>query len=544
MLEKPFEVTWKTLPNPFRGRREIGEMIIGHVSGRSGDIQEIVMGGQGGIILSGAPRIGKTSLVRYLQRPLLQEEWSWRDELADLGVDASIDLHEIHFVQVDLTPLEGIENIDVLLESFIAQCTAALQSVWQHGPAENTGRKGLRELLRRMTRERPDSRYIVMLDAIERLQQPDMPALTMPSKAETPLERALALLNNCGAFRLLVDLIDEFTQFGVILAIESLPSSKIGDQFTHVSADLARFRTTILQTYTCDDTRQLLAQEPENFGEDWAHRFRELGGDILFTQSMQDWLYEQAGTHPYLLQQFCFHTFHFKREYTLKQNAWSESQKTDREPLFERINERVSTVLDSTWKRVKTSLDVSSYETREKFYDFIAESKGKSAWDTVDPALWNQLGLELRYILYSEGIVRYDLLQPIYYPGSVLLKYLVQKAQEQGQSTKSTMLPQPQPMASSANELIITLPDKQPVNLELSLLEFHLIRTLLQHPKRCTEEELMKAAWGKIIGKQVFTQRMHHLRKKLKEHTEGAEVIENRYGGFYLLNHAEWFHLS
>ncbi|MGH2494315.1 MAG: hypothetical protein ACRDIV_06375, partial [Ktedonobacteraceae bacterium] len=71
MLEKPFEVTWKTLPNPFRGRREIGEMIIGHVSGRSGDIQEIVMGGQGGIILSGAPRIGKTSLVRYLQRPLL-----------------------------------------------------------------------------------------------------------------------------------------------------------------------------------------------------------------------------------------------------------------------------------------------------------------------------------------------------------------------------------------------------------------------------------------------------------------------------------------
>ena len=544
MVDKPFETTWKTLPNPFRGRREVGEMIIGHVSGRSEDIQEIVMGEQGGIILSGAPRIGKTSLVRYLQRPLLKEEWSWRDELADLGVGAGINLNEIHFVQVDLTPLEGIENIDALLESFIMQCTAALQSVWQHDSAENTGRKGLRELLRRMTRERPDSRYIVMLDAIERLQQPDMPALTIPSKAQTPLERALALLDDCGAFRLLVDLIDEFTQFGVILAIESLPLPKIGDQFIHVSADLARFRTMTLQTYTCDDTRQLLAQKPENFGENWARRFREVGGDVLFRQDTQDWLYEQAGTHPYLLQQFCFHTFHFKREYTLRQNFWSEVQKTDREQMFERVNERVSTFLDSTWKRVKASLDMSSQETRDKFYDFIAASKGKSARDEIDPTIWSQLGLELRYILYSEGIVRYDLLQPIYYPGSVLLNYLVQKAQEQGQSTKSVMLPQPQPMISSANELIITLPDKQPVSLELSLLEFHLIRTLLQHPKRCTEEELMKAAWGKIIGKQVFTQRMHHLRRKLREHTEGEEVIENRYGGYYLLNHAEWFRLS
>jgi hypothetical protein len=545
MFETPFEREWKVLSNPFRGRPEIGEMIIGHVSGRSGDIQEIVMGGQSAIILSGVPYIGKTSLVRYLQRPL-SAEWSWRDELASLDIYSSIGLNEIHFAQIDLTPLEGIANVASLLESFVAQCIAALQSVRPHDSDEYTDidRKGLRELLRRMTRERPDARYFVMLDTIERLQQPDMPALTIPSKAQTPQERAMALLDDCGAFRLLVDLMDEFTQLGVILSIDSQPSPKIGDQFTHVSADLARFRTMTLQTYTYEDTQLLLAQKPESFGAGWARQFRDAGGDLLFSDSEQMWLYEQAGTHPYLLQQFCFHTFHFKREYTLRQGSWSDLQKNDREQLIERVNERVSTFLDRTWKRVKESLDVSSQETKDRFYDFIAESRGKSAREEIGPEIWNQLGLELRYILYSEGIIHYDLLQPIYYPGSVLLNYLAQKAQEQGKLSTPVVLPQSQAMMSNANELIITMPGKEPVYLELSLLEYHLIKTLLRYPKRCTEEELMKAAWGRIIGKQVFTQRMHHLRKKLREYSEGEEVIENRYGGFYLLNHAEWFHLS
>ena len=398
--------------------------------------------------------------------------------------------------------------------------------------------------MRRMTREHPGASYFVVLDSIERLQGPDMPLLKEPTKAQTPQERGLALLDDCGAFRVLVDLLDEFTQFGVILSIESLPLPKISDQFTHVSADLARFRTMTLQAFTQEDTLRFLAQDAESFDEEWAHRFREAGGNMLFSQDTQTWLYEQAGTHPYLLQQFCFHTFNFKREYTLRQGSWSDLQKNDREQLIERVNERVSTFLDSTWKRVKESLDVGSQETRDRFYDFIAESGGKSAREEIDPEIWNQLGLELRYILYSEGIVRYDPLQPIYYPGSVLLNYLAQKAQEQSKPSAPVALPQSQATMSNTNELIITLPGKEPVYLELSLLEYHLIRTLLQHPKRCTEEDLMKAAWGKIIGKQVFTQRMHHLRKKLREYSEGEEIIENRYGGFYLLNHTEWFSLQ
>ncbi|HYT44515.1 MAG TPA: hypothetical protein VEP90_19450, partial [Methylomirabilota bacterium] len=58
-----------------------------------------------------------------------------------------------------------------------------------------------------------------------------------------------------------------------------------------------------------------------------------------------------------------------------------------------------------------------------------------------------------------------------------------------------------------------------------------------------SEEELMKAAWGRLIDRPVFTQRMHHLRKKLREAFQGEEIVENRYGGIYLLNHSDWLRL-
>lgn len=534
-----FESGWKLLRNPFQALPENGEIITSHVSGRKADIREIITEGQNAIILAGAPHIGKTSLLRYLLRPATTS-WSWRHELEDLRPYLKLD--EVSFAQINLAQLEGVTDADDLLIPFIAQCIAALQSARPQITGTYSGLKGLRELLRHMSRECPEARYFAVLDSIERLQGPDMPSLKETTKAITPQEHGLALLDDIGAFRVLVDLLDEFPQFGVVLAIESLPLPRISNQFTHVSADLARFRTMTLQVFTQEDTLHFLAQSAESFGEEWARQFREAGGNILFSPDAQAWLYERAGSHPYLLQQFCFHTFHFKREYALKRSSWSDLQKDDREQLIERVSERVSTFLDRTWKRLRASLDVSSQGTREGFYDFITESKGKSAREEIDPATWNRLGPELRYILYSEGIVRYDPLQSVYYPGSVLLNYLMQKVQEQDKATLP-ILSRPQATMSGANELIITLPDKQPQTLELSSLEYALMKTLLHSPGRCSEEALMKSAWGKITSKQVLTQRIFHLRKKLREACDEEEMIENIYGGFYTLKHPEWFSL-
>jgi hypothetical protein len=548
MLENSNVSDWLTLQNPFSRiskqvisspilRKEKGapEYIIGHVSGRLIDISRVITNEQSAIFLVGTPNIGKSTLIRYLQNNP-SAEWSWRDELVDL--QGQLNLGDIHFVQIDLTPLEGIENSDDLFSSFVTQCTKALFDVFKpelRTLSKQYDLKELRSLLRVINREIPGARYFFILDSVERLGY-GMPKPELgDTKAQTPQERGLALLDRCNAIRTLVDLIDEFSVFCVILSIESLPRPKIDDQFHHISLDLARFTTMTLQAFTWEDTVKLLSQEPENFGGKWSKMFKALGGRYIFSQSEQDWLLQQAGTHPYLLHQYCLYTFRFKQEYASIHNTWSELHDREKNQLSESINENLSPFLAHIWQRLEEVLNNSGQSTNDKFYEFMGLLKHKRATDEIDPSIWYDLGYELRYILYSEGIVRYDRLQPIHFPGLTLSRYLVQKA-----NNLQSVLPVP----IAGRYLTVNPPEEQSVVVSLSELEYRLLKTLIQHPERCKEEELMKGTWGMIIDRPRFTQRMHQLRRKLKEQGIRVEIIENSYGGFYSLKHPEWLKLE
>jgi hypothetical protein len=552
MAENRYEPGWLTLQNPFSRvtkqvtlastmERDIdtSDAIIGRVSGRLTDITRVIMNEQSAIFLVGTPHIGKSTLIRYLQQPP-GAGWSWRNELVDLS--NQLNLEDIHFVQIDLTSLEGIEEPNELLALFIKQCTRALSHAFlqdEQLSSPNSDLKALRGLLRSISRETPDARYFVMLDSVERLGMHGVPPpLLAHSRAQTLQERGLALLEHCNAIHTLVDLIDEFTTFGVILSVESLPRPRIDDQFHHVSLDLARFTTMILQAFTWNDTAAFLAQGPENFGANWARMFKTLSGNDIFSRSEQAWLRQQAGTHPYLLQQFCFHMFRFKQEYANIHSTWPELQAREKLQLIELINESLSAFLAHIWQRLQEALEKSSQETKSKFYEFISSLAYKQADNEIDPTDWYELGPELRYILYSEGIVRYDRLRPVHFPGAILSQYLMQKAK--GITERAAV----SPPLTTAHSLTISRPGEQPVLVSLSELEYRLFKTLLQHPERCKEDELMKGAWGRLIEKPTFTQRMHQLRKKLRDQGVGTEIIENSYGGFYSLNHPEGLHLE
>jgi len=549
MRENPYASNWLTLQNPFSMiskqilhasvlSKEIDttEAIIGRISGRSTDITRIIMNEQSAIFLVGTPNIGKSTLIRYLhEHP--KTEWSWRDELADL--QGQLNLEDIHFVQIALTPLEGIEKSDELFALFVQQCTKALYDVYQPGFRAFPNQynlKELRSLLRTINRETPGARYFFMLDSVERLGMHGMPSLPLgSSKAETPQERGLALLDRCNAIRTLVDLIDEFAVFGVILSIQSLPRPKIDDQFHHISLDLARFTTMTLQIFPWEDTIKFLSQESENFGMSWAKMFKALGGNSIFSHSEQEWLRQQAGTHPYLLHQFCLYTFRFKQEYASIHRHWSELQEREKAQLSESINESLSPFLAHIWQRLEDVINKCDQKTKSSFYEFIGLLEHRQANDEVDPTVWYELGPDLRYILYSEGIVRYDRLQPIHFPASILSRYLIQKSNQE-----QTALP----VFTTGKFLTISHSEEQSVSISLSELEYRLLKTLMQHPERCKEEELMKGAWGMMIERSRFTQRMHQLRKKLRDQGIGEEIIENSYGGFYSLNHPEWVYLT
>src|SRR5690349_2073298 len=100
MLKNPHALDWLTLQNPFskqvnypttlRGEMDVSQSIIGHVSGRVTDITRIIMNEQRAIFLVGAPYIGKSTLIRYLQQHS-NDGWSWRNELTDLQGQLKLD---------------------------------------------------------------------------------------------------------------------------------------------------------------------------------------------------------------------------------------------------------------------------------------------------------------------------------------------------------------------------------------------------------------------------------------------------------------------
>ncbi|GHO52673.1 hypothetical protein KSB_11480 [Ktedonobacter robiniae] len=523
--------SWRTLFNPFSSGDMPG---TGRVSGRSTDIRNLIANQQSAIILSGSPRVGKTAFVRYL-KGVSSVAWSWRDEVSLHDLREQFALDQLYFTQIDLTTLENAQTAQELLSAFVTECKRSLDTPYAAAklPSLSHDIKGLRSLLRYYTREFPEARYFVMLDAVERLARLDMAIPELEgSLAQTPQERGIALLNHCGAIRVLVDLIDEFTNFGVIFSIQSLARPKLVDQFVHVSADLARFTTIVLQCLTHTDAQAFLGQSPEDFGEAWAQAFYRLGGQEIFTPGEQQWLYEQAGSHPYILLQYCYHTFHFKQLYATQSQQWLELPIEGRQQLSEQVNSAVTTFLTLHWKRLLEAIEKGNSETKAHFFEFVRVFEAHNADEEIAPELWNNLGAELRYILSNEGVIRYEPFQPVYYPGAILCQYLLEKARMQT------------PPSSRGFWLTITRPSKAPERLSLSELEYHLIKTLRQHPVRCSEEELMQGAWGKLIERSTFTQRMHHLRKKLKDHSDNVELISNHYGGLYSLNHADWLHLE
>jgi hypothetical protein len=519
--------TWHMLSNPFSYHDSSANSgILGRISGRSRDIVNIIYNDQSAIILSGSPRIGKTALLRYLQTPL--QAYSWRQEPAIVHLLNQDILNTTHFVQIDLVPVESVyQEADQkeVYARFLQQCGEALQRVYCIDDQPPADLKKLREFLRRVEQEQPEARCFVILDNIDRLGLDT--SLQDTTTARTPQERGIALLDKCGAIRALTGLIEEFRNFGVILSLESLPRSGVDAQFTHVSADLAHFATTTLQIFTREDTCAFLAQKPEDYGDEWCRQFKELAGETIFSPAEQTWIYEQAGSHPYILQQFCLHTFSFKQLRARQYTQWQDLEAASRSALVEHVKGQIVTFLKHLWKRLQTASSLLSTDTRDTFFKFLLSLAEKQPGEAIPAQLWEELGSEIQYILYNEGIVRFDPLQPVYTPGALLRDYLLQKLAE----TEAVKVRTPR--------LIINFPEQPAEPMLLSDLEYRLLKTLQQNPKRCPENELMRAGWNRLIEGKTFTQRMYQLRKKLKG-DGNIDVITNQYGGFYSLPHPEW----
>ncbi len=534
---------WHSLSNPFTDDRR--EVIAGHVSCRSTEINDIIAGRQNALILAGRPNIGKSTLIRYLNL-LPTAPWSWRNEL-----EAEYDrktLDTIRFAQINLKPLlVGFKDEDKLLDIFVEECTRALYRAYNPEDSfsfSDLTLRGLYKLLKIISDEATEeTRYFLILDNIESLGELYMQVSNIKSDTKRPQEYGITLLDRCRAIRTIVDLINEFRLFGFILSIASLPKARVVDQFTYISADLARFTTKTLQTFTMNDTIKFLAQPIKDFRggtNDTEEASAPSDDTSLFSHQEQAWVLELTGTHPYLLQQCCYYLFQFKA-YSEKREDLQES---DKQQILSIIYEQVGTFLSRTWKRLQEAIKNSTNIERveRQFHAFVALCAQNKPENTIDFSFWDTLEPELRYILSSEGIVRYDLFRPIHFPGTILRDYLVQQAKVRTMEVQSVQ----EAIVSSASGhwLRITRPGIKTKQIPLSKLEYLLLKTFLQHADSCSEQELIQGAWEKGTDRANFAQRMYKLRKKLEEQLDGIDIIENRYGGIYSLVHPEWLELD
>ncbi len=535
-IEQP--ISWNSLSNPFTDDRP--QVIAGHVSCRSTEIHDFITG-QNALLLVGGPNIGKSMLIRYLQLPP-DAPWSWRDELER---EWDVTLNAIHFTQIDLKPLlVNLKDEDKLLDIFIKECTKALFRAYKPGDTfSDLTLRGLYKLLNIISKEATEeTRYFLILDNIDRLGFLYMQLASIKRQTKKPQEYGITLLDRSRAIRTIIDLIDEFKIFGFILSIESLPKAGIMDQFTHISADLARFTTKTLQTFSMSDTRKFLAQPVKDFRTRINERENDdspSSSSPLFTLEEQSWLLGIAGTHPYLVKRCCYYLFQFKAY----SSYGAEMQNSDKELLLSIIYEKVSTFLSRTWQRlqeaISSSTDVEKID--KQFQAFVSICAQKETGDAIEAQIWDNLHPELRYILYSEGIIRFDLFRPIQFPGRILCDYLVRQVKERNKTGSIQGMFTP---AEHGRWLHITRPGMEIRHMALSKLEYRLLKTLLQHAHYCTEQELIQSAWEKGTERANFTQRLYKLRKKLEEQLDGIDMIENRYGGIYSLTHPEWLDLD
>src|SRR5579875_201272 len=546
----PYKVL--SLSNPFLVS-SADDGIIGRVSGRINDIVQIISGSQRAIILTSAPKMGKTVFVRYLCSDT-GDGGLWREELEQRGLADLLAQEDVRFTQISrfLKPIEGrvadiINNTDLLLVPFLQECYEKLSQLIPFAQTGITPRslavqnskltalewfEQLQEILYESYEQQSNTRFFVVIDAVDRLALSALDFSGTRTSAETKQEQGIAILDRCGIIRCLVDLLDAHRNFGVILSVEALPRSRGTDQFVHVSADLARFASIPLQIFPWEEAEHILAQAPEAFGTSWAETFYTFGKQI-FTNAEQHWLREQAGSHPYLLRQCCLQLFHAKQLYMSVKGieTWPVFRQDDKQQVQELLSRHVSAFLAQVWKRLEEGLEHSMPDTRTHFQEFVEFLRDHPAETILPQKLWTEWGPELRYLLQNEGIVRYDVFKDIYLPGRLLRDYFIQQINLAS------------PGQSKGFWLTITSNGIEE-QVSLSELEYRLLKTLLQSSRRCSEEELMRSAWGRIIDRSTFSQRMYHLRKKLRERSGNQDVIANHYGGQYSVVHPEWLRLE
>jgi len=225
--------------------------------------------------------------------------------------------------------------------------------------------------------------------------------------------------------------------------------------------------------------------------------------------------------HPYLLQGLCYLAFEAHREHWEETHCWEPLTAREREEVAHTARQVFSLVCARIGKRIARR--VWPKEPEADLLLRLARALSPRRGAPLEP--------ELREHLWNEGL----LVSPHGRPCELFVSCISHGSERTTAGVTAPVTPTP-PLAVVPGRVRLRASTGEWRIVRLSPLEYRLLAAL-KHAAgtEVSREALMDAGWNEPVSLSTFSQRLHQLRRKLRD-VLGDDCIENTYGSGYRLN--------
>jgi hypothetical protein len=458
--------------------------------------------------ITGPEYIGRTSLLRFLNDPRAYDRWQRTVPNPTAARQVVAQLRQWRFFYLDLRRFLTTNDTQERSYEFLRALDRALrQFLHEPGidgdtPATTEGTFDLVRRIRRNLSTGPlaEQQVCLLLDSADLLMRNSPACQRNPEHwlGNTSIPTTVALL------------VETAPNFGVVLA--ATQSAIDQRELSSISPVWARMVPMRLGPLTAEEARVLVALTPDD-APAWQR----------FSPEEQDWLLEQAGTHPYLLQGLCYLMFEAHHDHREATGQWEPLTDAEREEVLHMAHHTFDSICLRIGKEIAQRIWPKEPEVdllHKLARTLIAHHNMATEYDLRD------------------ALKGYGLLVPYQSRPCELFVASVSRNAEFSRAAAPTVAPPPPP-AVAAGRIRVRMPDGAWRVVRLSPLEYRLLAALKRAGSaEVSREALMTAGWGQPVSLSTFSQRLHQLRRKLHD-VLGADCIENTYGSGYRLEDSQ-----
>jgi|GEM_PF-5323837 hypothetical protein len=481
-----------------------------HFAGRLSTVRHLLRVLPSIVLITGPEYVGRTSLLKFLAAPEAYDRWQRTVEAG--GARQVVEqLRRWHFFLIDLRRVLVAGDDPARSEMFLRlmdEQLGRLRDTVFRAEAATGGREQERAFAGGGEREADLSGRIVWRLQEEPLAGKQVCMLLdsadlLMSSSVACRERPEQCLHQTIIPALVAALVEMVPGFGVVLAAGQGTIDR--HELSSGSPVWARAVGVRLGPLTEREAQLLVSLAPEDAPD-----------RPFFTPDEQDWLLREAGTHPYLLGGLCYLAFMVHREQSeMHGGRWEPLTEEERKDILRMAHQAFDPVCARIGRQVARHI-----WPREAAADLLYR---------LARALVAHRNMGVEHEL-GEVLHEYGMLVPHQNRPCELFVTGVGRSAGISVAAPAVSLP-----GGGAGRVRIRVPTGEWRVVRLSPLEYRLLAALKRAGSvEVSREALMEAGWGMAVPLSTFAQRLHQLRRKLRDML-GKDYIENVYGSGYRL---------